>query len=574
MKSGFLDLFSGERGVAFEIFKASGIWVLTFDIIYGANQDLSKPDLRKDLEWLLKKHVFFGCGLAPVCRSFSVAVTPAIRTKGFPFGLQHVSEKMKKSLEDGNDTAKWMLRILGICLAFNVRFWLENPALSWLFRLPTFLDFIEKHKDRIGFWVADYCRYGRKWRKRTKFLTDTCIQNFKTLCLGCRTHIKLRGRSAFHRKSWTLVAQPYPKGVCKVLAKALLKSSGLGGESQAFDPASCARCTNARIGEAAHPGPERREGLLEEVPLVEAKTAALQSKVWRRFEAWLRNKLSNAAADAVLSNPLLLCRLLKEFGNVLYSEGSALYLYRHLCVFVQKSVVGAKPFMNIVWDNLHRWESLEPVVHRVPVPGSVLRALVSLSLAWKWPRFAGSICLSFFGITRPGEVLRARRRDLVLPRDLLLELNNPAYLRIVESKSRRKGKQRVQHASVYNLEIVAFLDSVFGNLDKDELLYPISSGSFRRRWDRLCSHLFIPKELRLTPGSLRGGGALEEYRGGADLQRILWRMRIRHLITLEHYVQEVAGESFLADVSSEGRKRISLLAKLFGPSISSFSRFS
>lgn len=570
-RAGFLDLFSGEKGVASEIFRQSGFWVLTFDIIYGANQDLGDRKLRRKLERLLELQCFHGCGSAPVCRSFSVAVTPAIRTKAHPYGLEDVSEKVKKSIQDGNDTAVWLLKLLLICLKSNTRFWLENPSLSWLFRLPIFLEFLDKHKGQLGFWIADYCRYGKRWRKRTKFLTDTCIKDIKTLCLGCKSHVKLRGRSAFHRKSWTLVAQPYPRGVCSVLAKALLISSGLSSGSQSFDPASCARCTNARIGEAANPGPVAdREGLLEDVPLVEAKTAALQSKVWKKFESWLRARLSPGAFDATLASPLLLCRLLKEYGNVLYSEGAALYIYRHLCVFVQKSVIGAKPFMNIVWDNLHRWESLEPVVHRVPIPGSLLRAMVSLALAWKWPRFAATICISFFGITRPGEVLRASRRDLVLPRDVLLENENPAYLRILDPKARRRGKQRVQHASIYNLEVVRFLDAVFGSLNKGELLYPISGGSFRRRWDKICLHLFVPRALKLTPGPLRGGGALEEYRSGADLQRILWRMRIRHLITLEHYVQEVAGESFLADVSSEGRRRISLLAKLFGPSISSF----
>ena len=280
--------------------------------------------------------------------------------------------------------------------------------------------------------------------------------------------------------------------------------------------------------------------LLEEVPLVEAKTASLQSKVWERFENWLTSKLSESAKESILSNPMLLCSALKEFGNVLYSEGAALYIYRHLAVYVQKTVFGVRPYMNIVWDNLHRWESLSPVVHRVPIPGSVLRALVSLSICWKWPRFAATLCLSFFGITRPGEVLRATRRDLLLPRDLLMEPSNPAFLRIVESKSRRHGKRRIQHASVLNLEVVHFLDKVFGNLRKDELLYPISGSSFRRRWDKLCLQLLIASGHHLTPGSLRGGGALEEYRSGTDVQRILWRMRIRHLITLEHYVQEVA----------------------------------
>lgn len=148
--------------------------------------------------------------------------------------------------------------------------------------------------------------------------------------------------------------------------------------------------------------------------------------------------------------------------------------------------------------------------------------------------------------------------------------SSPAYLRIENSKSRRRGKHRVQHASVINAEIVIFLSKVFGHLSSGELLYPISGSSFRRRWDELCNHLCIHKGHRLTPGSLRGGGALEEYRAGTDLHRILWRMRIRHLITLEHYVQEVAGESFFADLSHEGRRRICLLSELFKPTLAAF----
>ncbi len=575
LSAGFLDLFSGECGVAKQLHKLTGVWVLCFDIIYGAEQDLSCEALRADLTFLVKHRVFFGFGAAPVCRSFSVAVTPPIRSNLFPYGVPGVSETVRERLLDGNSTAVWLILLIETAMTHDTHFWIENPAMSWLFRLPEFLELILRLREKVGFWVADYCRFGRRWRKRTKFLTSCPIRGYRTLCKGCKEHIKLRGRSSYHRKSWTLVAQPYPLGVCKVLARTMAGSCNFLGEHFAFDPASCAKCLSSRIGEASHPGPQTsRLGLLENIPLVEAKTAALQSKVWKRFDNWLTTTLSPAAKESILRNPMLLCNAVKEFGNVLYSEGAALYIYRHLAVYLQKSVFGVRPFMNVVWDNLHRWESLEPVTHRVPIPGSVLRALVSLAICWKWPRVAATLCLSFFGITRPGEVLKATRRDLLLPGDLLAESSSPAYLRIVETKSRRHGKRRIQHASVHDQGVVHFLTAVFGSLHKDDKLYPISGGSFRRRWDKLCQHLLIGSEHRLTPGSLRGGGALEEYRSGTDLQRILWRMRIRHLITLEHYVQEVAAESFLVDISEEGRRRISLLSELFTPAISSFSRCS
>ena len=67
----------------------------------------------------------------------------------------------------------------------------------------------------------------------------------------------------------------------------------------AFDPSSCARCLSMRIGEASNPGPERLGVFLEDTPLVEAKTASLQAKVWKRFVFWIRSKLSRSTAESV-----------------------------------------------------------------------------------------------------------------------------------------------------------------------------------------------------------------------------------------------------------------------------------
>lgn len=41
------------------------------------------------------------------------------------------------------------------------------------------------------------------------------------------SHQLLRGRSATHKKSWTAVAQPYPKGVCEELASNYVKGAAL-----------------------------------------------------------------------------------------------------------------------------------------------------------------------------------------------------------------------------------------------------------------------------------------------------------------------------------------------------------
>jgi hypothetical protein len=43
----FLDLFSGEKGVAKEFARETGCWVLTFDIEHDASEDLSNKVLQR-----------------------------------------------------------------------------------------------------------------------------------------------------------------------------------------------------------------------------------------------------------------------------------------------------------------------------------------------------------------------------------------------------------------------------------------------------------------------------------------------------------------------------------------------
>ena len=210
-----------------------------------------------------------------------------------------------------------------------------------------------------------------------------------------------------------------------------------------------------------------------------------------------------------------------------------------------------------------RWEKLEPPIHRTPIPGSILRAMVVIGVLLNWKRFSGVLCLAFFGITRPGEVLRASRKDLVLAGDLLLPDSNVAYLRVGEPKPRGRGKGRVQHASIHEPKVIGFIEHIFGHVHKTDMLYGVSPNTFRRRWNHALQILLVPSEARLTPGSLRGGGAVEAYRSGMELTKLCWRMRLKNLATLESYIQEVAADAFLVELSDTARKRIQLFASAF-----------
>ena len=57
--------------------------------------------------------------------------------------------------------------------------------------------------------------------------------------------------------SWTKLAEPYPRKLSLLLANASAQDAGWLGDFCPLDLARCAKCTSARVGEAAHPAPRR-----------------------------------------------------------------------------------------------------------------------------------------------------------------------------------------------------------------------------------------------------------------------------------------------------------------------------
>lgn len=565
-RPGFLDVFSGERGVALALVK-KGHWSLCVDLAHGPNEDVMDPVLQNQLELLVGLGVFYGAGGGPVCTSFSTAITPPVRSTAAPYGLETVSDKMRVKIEEGNRMAIWFFSFLEYCLERKLRIWMENPATSFMFRLPEWQSLLQRWPS-VQAWLVDYCRYGTRWRKRTKFYTDGPLGGRRDLCRCGKPHQLLRGRSAMHKKSWTAVAQPYPLGICEELAVNLLAGLQNGVEKpRAGRPSDAAFAGKGRIGEASNPGPRRaagsRSGYLDDVALVEPKTLAIQTRVWNDFADWLNSQLSAAAVESVMKHFGLLAQVLKEYGCHLYGEGRSLFVYRHLVVYTQQSFVGAKPYLQSCWDLITKWEIVEPSTHRVPIPEAVAKAIISCAILWGWRQFASVVGISFFGISRPGEPLKAERRHLILPSDLLQEDCRTAFVRIENPKSRRRGLGKVQHLCIEMPSFVKFLEKVYYGFDRHEPLLRCSASAFRRRWDAIISALLIPPTAQLTPGGLRGGGCVSSFQRGTGIPLLLWRMRLRQQQTLENYLQEAVAESVLPGLPSSTRDRIAALASLF-----------
>ncbi len=76
--------------------------------------------------------------------------------------------------------------------------------------------------------------------------------------------------------------------------------------------------------------------------------------------------------------------------------------------------------------------------------------------------------------------------------------------------------------------------------------------------------LAIP-ELHLTPGGLRGGGAIHFHRKRNDKATLQWHMRVASQETVRHFLQEVMARNQLAHLSRNKLVRLRMLASFFEP---------
>lgn len=283
---------------------------------------------------------------------------------------------------------------------------------------------------------------------------------------------------------------------------------------QPLDIEGCAKCTHCRIGEASHPGPVRYvrpTGVdLEAIRLISPATSLIQRRTRERFCSWLEASLSAASLEIIQESPHLQVHFLRTYGNFLYQQGQPMYLFRHLVVYLQQMFPSERPAVAPAWELLARWEAVQPVTHRPPLPKPILESMTALALSWGWLRWAALTNLAFYGAMRVGEPLKAKRNDLLLPSDAGLPADT-CFLQVGAPKPGRRGRGRVQHARINDQLTVDLAVAAFGSLEPGAMLYPVAPATYRRRWDHLLGILGVPKSAALTPGSLRGGGACHMY---------------------------------------------------------------
>ena len=558
---GWVDLFSGSRGLAKAVAEAAPWWVICFDWRHDSAEDLRSGALRESIKGLLESGQVRGFSADPPAGSFSTALSPAWRSREWPEGVPWLDEERAKKVQVENEFSVFCSELIDICERKGLSYLVSNPDRSRMWRLP---EWRERSKATQSF-IVDFCRFGTSWKKATRVVASGQLAGQKMQCVHGRAHAQLRGRCPRNGITWTLMAESFPKRLCKLLAAAVAQDEGYYDGFRRLDIGRCAKVGGLRVGEAANPGPRqpqpRTPACLSEVELVEPKTAAVRDKHWGAFLHHLRIGLGEEGLASVMEVPSLLVSMLCSYAQVMYDAGTPLHYYRQLLAHAQRVCPTAKPLMRPAWDYVTKWERLEPLQHRPPVPVKLVRAMAAVGLSWGWTRWAAVTLLCFYSITRIGEVLEATRKEL-LTREDAMEPEGGLFLLIRKPKTRNRGA-RVQHAqTVGPEEVLRFLERTFQSLSFSQKLYGGSPGVYRRRWDAVLRQLGIPSHLRLTPGSLRGGGAVFAHKSGTAIGDLQWRMRVSHQNTLGHYLQETTAASVLPSLSSEARNNV-LAAEAF-----------
>ncbi|OLP88292.1 hypothetical protein AK812_SmicGene30394 [Symbiodinium microadriaticum] len=150
---------------------------------------------------------------------------------------------------------------------------------------------------------------------------------------------------------------------------------------------------------------------------------------------------SHKRLDTLAQNLDQLDNSLEHFVNWIYRKCGKRHLStaKHGLLAVQHLYPQHRRRLHRAWQSIQAWEDIVEVNVRVPLPLSVLCALVIAARAhagcesgreaFLWDRFSVCLELAFFGLLRPGEVFKLRKSDVSLP-DALLVSGVGAVVRI------------------------------------------------------------------------------------------------------------------------------------------------
>ena len=288
---------------------------------------------------------------------------------------------------------------------------------------------------------------------------------------------------------------------------------------------------------------------------------------WFRQWLWDEKKLSfRFLIDQKPPDPEKLSELLVDYGKALYRAGKAYGVFAETInsVAVERPIVRRQ--LTSAWDLAFSWLMDEPHSHHPAMPLSLMTAMVVVALYWGWPFEAAVILMSWTGVMRIGEVLAARRQDVVFPSDAA---PGTSFMLLIIKQPKTRGRAAIhQSARIDQEDVIRFLSAMYKDAPDDSALWPFSAATLRKRF----RHLLHALDLPLTKwgggrpfdlGSMRPGGATWMLHCTENPEYVRRRGRWLSAQVMEVYLQEVLVTTFLEKLKPRTRYLIELCSSEF-----------
>ena len=306
-----------------------------------------------------------------------------------------------------------------------------------------------------------------------------------------------------------------------------------------------------------------RQGVDLQRDRVSASYRLALDRAYDRFSLWCIVH-SHPAPESMKSDEESMNSMLSGYVQFLFDENYGVSAGRHAVLAVQTRFRHLRGRLNVAWDSVKSWELKAPVKLRTPLPELVLDAMFAFAMLMgfsatgracrEWVSFGVGLLACFDGLLRPGEWALLSARKVLLPSSRLQRLVRRGLLTISNGKNRRVFG-RIQIAMLDQPRTLRWLSWLTAGMDPHARLLPGGTAAFRRLFKLAVEGLGL-QSLRLTPASLRAGGATARFARGTDLGHLKWWGRWASLATLEHYVQESAATMVMMTLPSDTLDRL------------------
>lgn len=307
--------------------------------------------------------------------------------------------------------------------------------------------------------------------------------------------------------------------------------------------------------------------------LVQPRTAGAEKLRWGKYSPAYRKRLLEGCQalqsyltevevpweSVIHQKASVVDEVLEQFIKHLHDKPSksGLRIAKHAMLSFQIMRPRLRRKLQASWDAIKSWEEQQPSSFRAPVPMTLLMAITcqavlnseksdSRSEARRWLALAVMVLTGFYGLLRPGELLNLRASDVVPPNSMSLG-SAFSVVRIARPKNARQmGIQ--QYVEIRHPDAANWLAWLKSERQPEAALWNSTPHRFRSMFKSVCRSLNI-ESLRLSPASLRAGGATWLVDQGIEVSRVRFLGRWAHMRSLEHYLQVARAQQITLSIA-------------------------